>query len=171
MNYRPRWTHCIRSHQARCIWEPPSRCKRQRVYRSGVSLSDPGDAHLTGRCRAPEVLTTPGASFLGSGGGIRGRASLAKRLRSEAAPRTPDLRVMRKFQRFRKEPKLAELQVYGIEALGPDGSSWCEVTPPFNELRGQNSLESFGSNSLISGYRDGGVTTQSAPRRCRWCCQ
>jgi len=29
--------------------------------------------------KAPEVLTTPGASFLGSGGGIR----------------TPDLRVMR----------------------------------------------------------------------------
>ena len=43
--------------------------------------------------KPPEPFDSEGLS--GSGGGIRGRASLAKRLRSEAAPRTPDLRVMR----------------------------------------------------------------------------
>jgi len=42
--------------------------------------------------KPPEPFDSEGLS--GSGGGIRGRASLAWRLRSEAAPRTPDLRVM-----------------------------------------------------------------------------
>ena len=50
--------------------------------------------------KAPEVLTTPGASFLGSGGGIREQPSAAKASRRRASLATPDLRVMRKFPRF-----------------------------------------------------------------------
>jgi hypothetical protein len=41
-----------------------------------------------------EVLTTPGALFLGSGGGIREQPPVAKASRRVASLATPDLRVM-----------------------------------------------------------------------------
>jgi len=44
--------------------------------------------------KAPEVLTTPCASFLGSGGGIREQPSAAKASRRVVSLATPDLRVM-----------------------------------------------------------------------------
>ena len=76
--------------------------------------------------KAPEVLTTPGASFLVAGEGFASELrSLAQR--SEASSRTPDLRVMRKFQGLRKEPKqriVTDLRDFRVE---PDGVLCAEV--------------------------------------------
>ncbi len=44
--------------------------------------------------KAPEVPATPGASFLGSGGGIREQPAAAKASRRPASLATPDLRVV-----------------------------------------------------------------------------
>ncbi len=103
---------------------------------------------------APEVLTTPGASFLGSGGGIREQPSAAKASRRVASLATPDLRVMRKFQRFRKLMKLHRVRDLRHLGIGAGWGYLCRsdprVTPPPIALRSQNAPRSSSPQRLDS---------------------
>jgi hypothetical protein len=94
------------------------------------------------------------------------------RLRRPRNPRPPGYEKVSVFPKRTETTKSYRLTGFsGCAGWVPLVQSDSTVTPPLNELRSQNNPESSDSNGLISGYGVGGVTPESVPCRCRWCCQ
>ncbi len=121
--------------------------------------------------KAPEVLTTPGASFLGSGGGIRERASLACATKRSfvANPRPPGYEKVSAFLKNIETTQSYRLTQFSrcagwssLRRIDPT------VTPPLNELRSQKTR-----NLPIpaAGFLGNGATPESALCRCRCGCR
>jgi hypothetical protein len=103
------------------------------VCSTGGDVSPRAVHALAWKYKAPEVLTTPGASFLGSGGGIRGRAALASATKRSfvANPRPPGYEKVSAFSKRTETTQSYRLTRFsGCAGWGSLVQSDPRVTPP-----------------------------------------